>query len=303
MTISQLESGSAPSTLASKVAERTTIRAEKLVPAVFMSAAQAQSIPVLNNLCLPNEYLDRLRPALQRLGCSSQEGRLERPEGRKTTLFRFTLVNNGTPKALLYLEDQIITVYNREYRLALEEVRDLFQIAYSKLYFFYYSNPSSSYKNILSGEWPQKYRVETKLLPLSDIADFDQMSDMGQEDYIKRELDISSHQAGSIATRKLPAIEMKFLEIQTLIKIVASRPEFTDEGARGRRVFVQGAGLQSVADTFDFDGKPKTVAGDLVVELTKRGLGKLLEMIKALTDLGEADRTFIFGLLERYTFD
>jgi len=83
-------------------------------------------------------------------------------------------------------------------------------------------------------------------------------------------------------------------ERSRLIEILARTRYFTDEGARGRRVFIaQKAGLgRFITGSFELSGYPETVAGDLVARVETFGklperaayhsLGALLEAI--LTD-------------------
>ncbi len=301
MKIAKLESVSVTSARVSKLAEQASVAPDNFVPNRVLRAVNVP--PLLAKLYLLEEHLTLIQAGLEKLGFSQREGELERSEGGETTTFHFTLVTNGSRRALLYLEDEILTIYSRANKLALEEVRDLFQGEFDTLYVFHDSNPKGTYKNLMQGEWPQKYRISTKFIPLSELEDLRDMTIEEQVGYLKRELDLAAAPAHpAAAAKKPPAVQMAINEMRKLAERIAKRPEFTDEGPRGRRVFVENAALREFAANFDFDGKPRTVASDLVTSLLDRGLGQLLEMMKDLEDLSDDDREFITGLLERYTF-
>src|SRR5688572_13987488 len=96
-----------------------------------------------------------------------------------------------------------------------------------------------------------------------------------------------------------------FEERRDLRSLVAGLYAFIDLGARGRREFIQNAGLGRFVLGLDLSGAPDTVAGDLIGRLEKYGalperpayhaLGALLD---ALLDVGEMpyqDQIFIAG--------
>ena len=107
---------------------------------------------------------------------------------------------------------------------------------------------------------------------------------------------------------------LKQKERSRLIEVLARTRYFTDEGARGRRVFIkQKAGLgRFITDSFELSGYPGTVAGDLIDRVETFGtlpertayhsLGALLDAILNLGDeLNGQDASFIASLIVRYS--
>ncbi len=97
-----------------------------------------------------------------------------------------------------------------------------------------------------------------------------------------------------------------------LIAMVAGLYDFTDQGARGRRVFLQEtAGLGRFVPGLDLTGSNRTVAGDLVGRLERFGelserptyhaLGALASAMLGLGELSEEDAAFVAGLVVRYS--
>jgi hypothetical protein len=186
MTIAKLQSVAVSSTRASRFAQAAIGARDRLVPLPLAPPAT----PVLNKLCLPKERLAIMKPGLRQLRFSYEEGKLERPEGGETRTVNFTLVRNGVRRALLFVQDEIITFYARENMRALEEVRDLFQGNYDRLYFFHNSNPDATYRNVMEGLWSKIYHIRTKFIALSDLNAFERWAIQEQVDYLKRVLDV-----------------------------------------------------------------------------------------------------------------
>ena len=97
-----------------------------------------------------------------------------------------------------------------------------------------------------------------------------------------------------------------------LIAILAGLYDFTDQGARGRRVFLQeSAGLGRFLPGMDLSGPPRTVAGDVVSRLEPfeslperpayHALGALLAAMLGLGELADDAAAFIAGLIVRYS--
>lgn len=97
-----------------------------------------------------------------------------------------------------------------------------------------------------------------------------------------------------------------------LIKIVARLYDFTDQGPRGRRIFIQeSADLGRFIPGIDLSGSARTVAGDLVGRLERFGelperptyhaVGALLGAMLDLGELSEDDAVFVAGLVVRYS--
>lgn len=100
-------------------------------------------------------------------------------------------------------------------------------------------------------------------------------------------------------------------ERQRVIALVGGLYDFTDQGARGRRAFLQGsAGLGRFSPYIDLAGPPRTVAADLVDRLERFGLlperpvyhalGALLSALVDLDEMGTEDRTFAATLIIRH---
>jgi hypothetical protein len=120
--------------------------------------------------------------------------------------------------------------------------------------------------------------------------------------------------------RRLPPKGTKLLAAPTrledgdrkkLTALLASRPEFTDGNARGRRVFLEQAGLAMFLINADLSGAPGTVAGDIVGRLERHGrlrdrashhaLALLILQLQALpADLAQGEEDFLGGLMGRY---
>lgn len=93
--------------------------------------------------------------------------------------------------------------------------------------------------------------------------------------------------------------------------LLASLYDFTDQGARGRRVFLQStAGLGRFVPAIDLAGRPGAVAADIVDRLERFGelperpvyhaLGALLSALVDLNELPTVDRTFAAELIIRH---
>lgn len=108
--------------------------------------------------------------------------------------------------------------------------------------------------------------------------------------------------------------EQPFLQVQErakLVGVIAGLYDFTDQGARGRRVFIEEtAGLGRFVPSIDLSGDPRTVAGDIVGRLERHGqleerptyhaLGALLAAVIGLGELGSEEKSFSAGLVVRY---
>lgn len=280
------------------VLRRISVAPESLVPERVLRFVRPA--PVLDRMVLPGEYLEPLRPALAEVGLTASEELLE--QAVLQTTYAFTLLRMGDSVwALLNIPDSILTLFSRENKLALDEVRDLFQGKYNPLYVFHESIPQVTYRNLMLGEWRDKYQLKVKLMPLSDLKDLAQQPLVEQVKYLKRELEVK--EAAPPAPPDQPAKHpLTVPELLGLHRVVAKLPEF--ETARGRRVLVESAGLSEFAENFDFEGSAATVAGDLVNSLAKsRRLRPLLEVVKLSKDLPASDNVFIQETLEMASFD
>lgn len=106
----------------------------------------------------------------------------------------------------------------------------------------------------------------------------------------------------------------QFLEVperQRLASVLAGLYDFTDQGARGRRVFIQeSAGLGRFVPGIDLSGDPRTVSRDLIGRFERFGvlperptyhaLGALLSALLDTAELGVDDAAFVAGLIVRY---
>jgi V8-like Glu-specific endopeptidase len=101
-------------------------------------------------------------------------------------------------------------------------------------------------------------------------------------------------------------------ERTNLVRVVAGLYDFTDQGPRGRRVFLQEtAGLGRFIPGMDLTGNARTVAADLVGRLERFGdlperpayhaLGALATSLLGLEELSEEDATFVAKLVVRYS--
>src|SRR5262249_23069801 len=161
---------SAPPAVESSRLQQISVVAETLVTRPFAKAASA--LPVLDDMVLPKEYLQRLAPGLEALGFSYEEQTLAPRVGDGGTTYRFTIIKkDGHSKVLLYFEAEVFAEFRREYKLALEEVRDLFQSKYEMFYVFH-ARLAPIYKNLMLGEWREKYRIIVKFIPLVDVDGF-----------------------------------------------------------------------------------------------------------------------------------
>lgn len=99
-------------------------------------------------------------------------------------------------------------------------------------------------------------------------------------------------------------------ERNELIGIIAAQYEFTDQGPRGRRVFMQNAGLGIFVPGIDLTGDNETVAGDLVGRLNTHGflqekptyhaLGALLAYALERPAIGQDAKQFMATLIVRH---
>src|SRR5437660_675753 len=99
-------------------------------------------------------------------------------------------------------------------------------------------------------------------------------------------------------------------ENQEVVRIIASLYEFTDGGARGRRVLMQQANLGRFILGIDLTGDARTVAGDIIGRLknfgylperrTYHALGALLSYVLTLGELPADQARFLASLIVRY---
>jgi V8-like Glu-specific endopeptidase len=100
-------------------------------------------------------------------------------------------------------------------------------------------------------------------------------------------------------------------ERQTLISYVAELYDFTDGGARARRLLMQQAGLGSLLTGIDLSGTPQLVSADIIIRIedigylpempTKHTLGALLSYLLTLPDLAPDRKKFIAKLIVKYS--
>jgi len=288
----------------SSVVECAPLPPAALVPDMLVHAL-TKAPPVLTEMTLLDKYLELIRPSLTGMGFSVTNDHLDQIVGKETIEFRFTMVRNGVSRALVQLGNEVLTVVCRENRLALAEVRDLFltQGEFRKekrLYIFHDSNPHGAFKAWVQGEWFQNHGIRSKFVPLTDLAGFPDMQLAQQSDYLRLTLDLVGQPDGTPskpAPKEMPAGHMK-----RLAEILAGLPRWTDEGVRGRRVMVAESGLLEFVNSYNFEGGPKTVAFDLIVDLLDEGLGLLLKLIQGQQDLRTSDKKFVGEILESYSF-
>lgn len=100
-------------------------------------------------------------------------------------------------------------------------------------------------------------------------------------------------------------------ERQNLTQTIAALYEFTDGGARAKRLLIQQANLGRFVPLIDLTGPPQLVAADLLSRIedygnlpeepTKHALGALLAYLLSLGDLPENKKAFIAGLIVKYS--
>jgi V8-like Glu-specific endopeptidase len=100
-------------------------------------------------------------------------------------------------------------------------------------------------------------------------------------------------------------------ERQSLTQTIAALYDFTDAGARGKRLLIQQANLSRFLPGIDLNGPPLLVAADLMSRIenygnlpeepTKHALGALLAYLLTLGDLSEDKKSFIAGLIVKYS--
>jgi V8-like Glu-specific endopeptidase len=100
-------------------------------------------------------------------------------------------------------------------------------------------------------------------------------------------------------------------ERQQLVVLIAGLYEFTDEGARARRLLLQQSGLARFVPTINLAGAPNVVAPDIVSRIedfgflpeapSKTALGALLSYLLTLSDLPTDQKKTIAGLIIKYS--
>ncbi len=100
-------------------------------------------------------------------------------------------------------------------------------------------------------------------------------------------------------------------ERHRVIEIIAGLYDFTDGGARARRVLIQQSNLNRFLPGIDLTGSPQMVAADLMSRIedfgylpeepTKHALGALLNNVLDLGDVPQERKTFIAGLIVKYS--
>jgi hypothetical protein len=221
--------------------------------------ALQQSQPrVLSDMTLPDNHLQGVAAALQSVGFTLSVGTIE--DLVLGTRFRFTKLTRGTSyRALLYIPDEYLTVVERENKRALEEVRDLFEPEYKKLYVFHRSPPTAAFRLLMEGEWLDRYEIEVKFIALSELADLVPLSPKAQEHYLRLKLDADDAKpAMPVQAPEPPRSSLSNREKRQLRDMLKRRAEFDD--VRSRRALVESAGLDAFALNFDFNGNPGTVA-------------------------------------------
>lgn len=104
---------------------------------------------------------------------------------------------------------------------------------------------------------------------------------------------------------------LKLDERRKLTTLVSSLYDFTDGGARARRLLIQQSSLGRFLGGIDLTGSPDIVAADLLgriedfgylpEEPTKTALGALLCYLLTLGDLPNAQKSFVAGLMVKYS--
>ena len=101
-------------------------------------------------------------------------------------------------------------------------------------------------------------------------------------------------------------------ELRRVIDTVAALYDFTDGGARGRRVLIQQSGLGRFLATMDLSGSPQLVATDLIGRIkeygylepeapAKHALGGLLSYLLTLGDMPWDDKKWMASLIVKYS--
>jgi hypothetical protein len=100
-------------------------------------------------------------------------------------------------------------------------------------------------------------------------------------------------------------------ERQQLVNLIAGLYEFTDEGARARRLLLQQSGLGRFVPTINLTGSPNVVAPDIISHIedfgslpeapSKTALGAMLSYLLTLSDLPTDQKKNIAGLIIKYS--
>ena len=104
---------------------------------------------------------------------------------------------------------------------------------------------------------------------------------------------------------------LEITERQRLIAVVAGLYEFTDEGARARRLLLQQSGLGQFVPVINLAGPPNVVAPDIISRIedfgslpetpSKTALGALLSYLLTLSDLAPDQKKITAGLIIKYS--
>lgn len=312
MSISNLSS--APS--GGGAAERLTPSAENLVPGPLRLV---RAPAALTEVALPAAVVEAIAAGLQAIGYVYRPCQLMRPIGRDTIRFKFGVAHNdkGVRRALLYLPDAVLTVYDRANKMALDELRETLQgdadgAPFETLYVFHDSNPNGAYKNLMSGEWRDRYGIGSKFVPVADVSgEFSEWALEAQVQYLLRELDLDNgmdavaRPGGRPAEPLQPITRISYAQIEDLSKALVKLPEFID--ARGRRVLLTSAGLGEMVGRINLSDAAQTVGFDLIMRLLDpREAGNirlLLEHLAKMEDLPIDERERVEALLTGYSFD
>jgi hypothetical protein len=160
--------------------------------------------------------------------------------------------------------------------------------------------PSRAYRRMILEQWPRRQRVMTTFVPWVDIESL--QGTRALQD-LKEILELEPTQP---APSESSVGDMTSEEIQGLVKIVAGWPDFSDPDGRGVTVFI--AGLRGVLSGFDYTGRPRVFAGDLVMRLLQYGevedgehaLGRILHYLSGLEDMPRNDKEFMDGVMRKY---
>lgn len=263
-----------------------------------------RSIPVLETLLVPTSYLDLLRVPLQNKGYRTEEAERSRLEGGTRSTIRYTVVLKASRKwPLLYIQDEILTVYTIGNRAALDDLRVLFEDEFRTLYVLHAAQPHGVYRN-LAGSWESRYGIRVRFLPISGILDFEQMSLDEQIAYLTRELELEAEYVTGTPPPppKVPGSDLETYHLRKLIAVLGKISQF--DTARNRETFLSVNGLGELVSVVQFEGPREAVAGRVVLELINRegqGFAALVGALQAQGDLGD-DTGFVTLLLERYEF-
>jgi hypothetical protein len=263
----------------------------------------ANASEVLLDLRVPATLETALTPSLQEIGFGLRHS--EAAERYGPAKRQFTVAERGPLRRfLIHVPCPILKKYAAPYRDALAAV----PYAFPRDSIVCIFSPDCqvvdfTLRQLIERGWEDQ-GVTGAFIPWQDVSGLQQANAHQRQEMLSYMLRLQNGaDAGTavvasvtvIAAPPPPAARLQGAEIGILQNIIRDLPDFQD--SRRRKLLVELAGVDQLLSSVNFEGDPKTVAGEVLLTLSKYGwvneppqthaLGLLLSYLLTLSDLAE----------------